>query len=44
VKRGDVELGFPSLFGKHLEKAECFAWKPKFINKAKEKKFMFEAK
>jgi hypothetical protein len=24
------------LFGKHLEKAECFAWKPKIINKAKE--------
>jgi hypothetical protein len=24
-------------FGKHLEKAECFAWKSKIINKAKEK-------
>ena len=24
-------------FGKHLEKAECFAWKPQIINKAKKK-------
>jgi hypothetical protein len=24
-------------FGKHLEKAECFAWEPKIINKAKKK-------
>jgi hypothetical protein len=31
-------------FGKHLENAERFAWKPKIINKAKEKNVIFEAK
>jgi hypothetical protein len=34
-----AEASFP-FFGKHLEKAECLAWKAKIIIKAKEKKIL----
>jgi hypothetical protein len=39
MKRKGAELSLCSFpfFGKHLEKAECLAWKAQIIIKAKEK-------